>query len=77
MTIYTKTLSKQLKLDIDKYNKQYKSIEIKTTQNFHDRFMIIDNTAIYHIGASLKDLGNRTFAFSKIDLDVGAVLGNV
>lgn len=77
VTIYTKKFSKQLKLDIEKYNKQYKAIEIKTTQNFHDRFMIIDNTIIYHIGASLKDLGNKTFAFSKIDLDVKAVLDNI
>jgi len=67
--IYTKTISKQLKLDIEKYNKQYNNLELKTTKSFHDRFMIIDDDNIYHIGASLKDLGNKVFAFSKIGID--------
>jgi len=66
-TIATKSISKQLKLDIEKYNAQYKNLQIKTTKNFHDRFLIIDNEA-YHIGASLKDLGKKIFAFSKIDI---------
>lgn len=66
-TIATKSISKQLKLDIEKYNAQYKNLQIKTTKNFHDRFLIIDNEA-YHISASLKDLGKKIFAFSKIDI---------
>ena len=67
--IYTQNISKQLKLDIEKYNKQYNNLELKTTKKFHDRFMIIDDDEVYHIGASLKDLGNKIFAFSKINID--------
>ena len=67
VTIYTKTISKQLKLDLEKYNSQYNKIEIKKFDNSHDRFLIIDEREIYHIGASLKDLGKKWFAFSKMD----------
>lgn len=67
ITIYTKTISKQLRLDLVKYNTQYKKIEIKNFKESHDRFMIIDNKETYHIGASLKDLGKKWFAFSKFD----------
>ncbi|WP_324171139.1 RhuM family protein [Sulfurimonas sp.] len=67
--IYTQSISKQLKLDVQKYNKQYNNLHVKITKNFHDRFMIIDDKEVYHIGASLKDLGNKIFAFSKIDMD--------
>jgi len=67
VTIYTKTISKQLKLDLEKYNSQYNKIEIKKFNNSHDRFLIIDEKEIYHIGASLKDLGKKWFAFSKMD----------
>ena len=67
VTIYTKTVTKQLKLDLQKYNAQYKPIEIKTFQESHDRFMIIDGDEVYHIGASLKDLGKKWFAFSRMD----------
>jgi hypothetical protein len=66
VTIYTKEISKKLKLDLEKYNSQYKPIKIKPFTNSHDRFMIIDNT-IYHFGASLKDLGKKWFAFSKLN----------
>ena len=69
ITIYTKTISKQLKLDLDKYNTQYKKITIKNFKDSHDRFMIIDNIDVYHIGASLKDLGKKWFAFSKFDIN--------
>lgn len=65
--LYTKTISKQLELDLKKYNSQYRNISIKTFKDAHDRFMIIDNTEVYHIGASLKDLGKKWFAFSKMD----------
>lgn len=65
-TIITKNISKQLKLDIEKYNSQYKNLIIKISNKFHDRFLIIDNKEAYHIGASLKDLGKKIFAFSKI-----------
>lgn len=66
-TIYTKNISKKLQLDLDKHNEQYAPIEIKTFQNSHDRFLILDHKDIYHIGASLKDLGKKWFAFSKLD----------
>jgi len=67
-TIYTKIISKQLSLDIDKHNAQYPIIEIKEFKDAHDRFIIIDDKTIYHIGASLKDLGKKWFAFSKMDV---------
>ncbi len=63
--IYTKTNSKQLQLDIQKYNKQYDNLSLTIMTNFHDRFLIIDDI-VYHFGASLKDLGSKTFAFSKL-----------
>ena len=68
-TIYTKTITKQLKLDLQKYNEQYERIDIKKFDLSHDRFLIIDNKDIYHIGASLKDLGKKWFAISKMDID--------
>ena len=67
--IYTNNISKELKLDIKKYNSQYKKIIIKEFKLSHDRFLIIDKTEVYHIGASLKDLGKKWFAFSKMDID--------
>jgi hypothetical protein len=69
VTIYTKSISKQLKLDLEKYNSQYTQIEIKKFDISHDRFLIIDENEVYHIGASLKDLGKKWFAFSKMDID--------
>ncbi len=67
--IYTSKISKQLKLDIEKYNQQYKKIELKKFDLSHDRFLIIDDKEVYHIGASLKDLGKKWFAFSKMDIN--------
>ena len=69
VTIYTQSISKQLKLDLEKYNSQYKAITLKTFKDSHDRFLIIDNKDVYHIGASLKDLGKKWFAFSKFDVE--------
>jgi phage regulator Rha-like protein len=66
-TFYTKTISKQLQLDAQKHNAQYPIIELKQMADAHDRFLIIDETQLYHIGASLKDLGKKWFAFSKMD----------
>ena len=68
-TIYTASIPAQLKLDLKKLNPQYPKIEVKTFTKSHDRFLIIDNTTVYHIGASLKDLGKKWFAFSKIELN--------
>ncbi|MBU1216419.1 ORF6N domain-containing protein [bacterium] len=67
MTIYTKTISKQLELDLKKHNAQYPKIEIKKFDLSHDRFLVIDEKSVYHIGASLKDLGKKWFAVSKMD----------
>jgi len=66
--ILTKTISKQLKIDIEKYNKQYNNLKVIISNKYHDRFLIIDNAKSYHIGASLKDLAKKVFAFSHIDI---------
>jgi hypothetical protein len=66
-TIFTERITEQLKLDLEKHNAQYQSIEIRILKNAHDRFIILDEKELYHLGASLKDLGKRWFAFSKMD----------
>ena len=68
-TIYSASFSKQFNLDLKQFNAQYPAIGVKTFTKSHDRFLIIDNAAIYHIGASLKDLGKKWFAFAKLELD--------
>lgn len=65
--IYTKSLSKQLKLDLKKHNSQYPEIMAYEFKNTHDRFLVIDEQQLYHFGASLKDLGKKWFAFSRMD----------
>jgi len=72
--VYTSSISKQLKLDLKKYNAQYPKIEILIFTKSHDRFLIIDGIIVYHIGASIKDLGKKWFAFSKIDLDANEMI---
>ena len=67
--IYCKRITKQLHLDLEKHNQQYPSVEMIPFDAAHDRFLILDKTAVYHIGASLKDLGKKWFAFSKIEKD--------
>ncbi|MDV4116311.1 ORF6N domain-containing protein [Elizabethkingia anophelis] len=76
-TIYTKSISNQLQLDLQRYNSQYPPISIHTFIHAHDRFLIIDGTELYHIGASLKDLGKKWFAFSRMDIEVGKMLQNL
>jgi hypothetical protein len=66
-TIFTKGVPQTLQQDVDRHNLQYEPIEIKTLANVHDRFLIVDDV-VYHIGASLKDLGKKLFAFSKMEL---------
>lgn len=73
-TIYTKSISNQLQLDLQRYNSQYSAINVHTFAHAHDRFLIIDSTELYHIGASLKDLGKKWFAFSKMNTEVGKML---
>ena len=65
--IITQSITTQLQLDLDRHNSQYSSIEIETRRGIHDRFLIIDDT-VYHVGASLKDLGKKLFAFSKLGI---------
>jgi len=72
--LLTKNTSKQLTLDIHKANQQYGNFELKTFTQSHDRFLIIDQTEVYHLGALLKDLGKKWFAFSKLDK---ASVGNI
>ncbi len=66
-TILTKSISKQLITDLQKHNAQYRPITLKEFADAHDRFLIIDKTELYHLGASLKDLGKKWFAFSKMN----------
>ena len=73
-TIYTQRITQQLQLDLDRHNSQYPPIDIRTYRDSHDRFIIIDNTEVYHIGASLKDLGKKMFAFSKLELPVHTII---
>jgi prophage antirepressor-like protein len=76
ITLYTQNISKQLNLDIQKYNSQFINLTVNQLKNFHDRFLIIDD-AVYHIGASMKDLGNKVFAFSKLELSKSFILNGV
>jgi hypothetical protein len=77
VTILTKSISKHLMLDVKKFNEQYPAIEIKEFNNAHDRFIIIDKNIVYHFGASLKDLGKKWFAFSKMDIGAMEMLGKL
>jgi len=67
--IYTQSINKQLRLDFQKYSSQYKNIELQEFKKAHDRFLILDSKEVYHIGASLKDLGKKWFAFSRFEMD--------
>ena len=67
VVIITSEKSNIQKIDIQKFNKEYSTLEVMRTTKFHDRFIIIDNKELYHIGASLKDLGKKCFAISKIE----------
>lgn len=83
--IFTGKITKQLETDLLKHNAQYPAIEVKTFTHSHDRFLIIDEKTVYHIGASLKDLGKKPvvsgaepwFAFSKINLDIQVLLNRL
>ncbi len=73
-TLYTKSISKSLQLDLEKHNAQYPPIMLKTFSQSHDRFLLIDQSELYHLGASLKDLGKKWFAFSRMDSHARFVL---
>ena len=67
VTIYTKKDTPITKLEITKFNAQYPTLTLKYTKTMHDRFLILDNEEIYHVGASLKDLGKKCFAFTRLE----------
>ena len=75
-TIYTKRIDDNLRLDIERYNDQYMPVNVRTASNIHDRFLIIDDT-LYHIGASIKDLGKKLFAFSQMETSPNVILDNI
>ena len=75
--IFTKSISRILQLDLERHNKQYPPIQIKELRDSHDRFLIIDQKELYHIGASLKDLGKKWFAFSKLNAFLPDVLRKI
>ena len=80
VTIYTKKDTPIKKLDIDKFNTQYPTLLIKHTSTMHDRFLILDNTEIYHIGASIKDLGKKCFGFTQMEdaaIIIKAIMNNI
>ena len=72
-TIYTHSISRQFRLDIERHNRQYPAIDVKTVANIHDRFLMVDDD-LYHIGASIKDLGRKLFAFSKMEISPTVIL---
>ena len=72
--IYTYPISQTLRQDLQKHNRQYSPINIHNHSTSHDRFLIIDDTEVYHIGASLKDLGKKLFAFSKLNIPPSTIL---
>jgi hypothetical protein len=76
-TVFTKKISKQLKLDIKKHNAQYEPVIVKVFKEAHDRFLIIDEKEVYHFGASLKDLGKKWFAFSKMQASSVTILNAI
>ena len=73
-TVYTQRITPQLQLDLNKHNDQYPPINMRTYRNGHDRFLIIDDREVYHIGASLKDLGKKMFAFSRLSIPAKMIL---
>ena len=77
VTIYTKTISKQLKLDIEKHNLQYPVAKVVVFKEAHDRFMIIDGKQVLHIGASIKDLGKKWFAFTELQADAVSIIDKI
>lgn len=76
-TVYTQRIIPQLQLDLNKHNDQYPPINMRTYRNGHDRFLIIDDREVYHIGASLKDLGKKMFAFSRLSIPANIITINV
>jgi len=77
VTLLAKPISTQLNTDVEKFNMQYEPIQVREFPDSHDRFLIIDGKDVYHIGASLKDLGKKWFAFSKIEMGAVEMLNRI
>jgi hypothetical protein len=77
LKIITKTVSKELELDARKFNEQFGGLKVVHYAKSHDRFLIIDDSTVYHLGASLKDLGKKWFAFSKMEIEAGFLLSKI
>ena len=75
--VYTKSLNAQVQLDLKKHNQQYPEIKVKILGNSHDRFLVIDERELYHIGSSLKDIGKKWFTFSRMDSFTNEVLNKL
>ena len=73
-TIYTQRIMPQMQLDLEKHNSQYPPVEVKTYRDCHDRFLLIDSQEVYHIGASMKDLGKKMFAFSRLSIPAPVIM---
>ena len=74
--IYTGEISRTFRQSVNRHNRQYAPIDVRTADRIHDRFLIIDDT-LYHIGASIKDLGKKLFAFSKLEISPDYILANI
>ena len=73
-TIYTQRIMPQMQLDLEKHNSQYPPVEVRTYRDCHDRFLLIDSQEVYHIGASMKDLGKKMFAFSRLSIPATVIM---
>ena len=76
VSVFTKSIPPQLQLDIDKHNSQYSAIKVEIFTNSHDRFLCTDDI-VYHLGASLKDLGKKWFAFNRMEIDTETLMGKI
>ena len=76
-TIYTEKITPQFQLDINKHNAQYEPVGVQIEKKSHDRFLIIDENQVYHLGASVKDLGKKWFAFSRLHIDANSILSRL
>ena len=76
-TIYTEKITAQFQLDVKKHNAQYEPVGVEIEKKSHDRFLIIDENQVYHLGASVKDLGKKWFAFSRLHIDANSILSRL
>ncbi|MBS1782391.1 MAG: virulence RhuM family protein [Bacteroidetes bacterium] len=77
VTVYTQKISERLQVDVQKFKEQYGDLELRVFKKAHDRFLIIDAKEVYHIGASIKDVGKKWFAFSKMNVKVDLMINEL